>query len=108
MNTILSHAFPSDPIVGEEDAADLRSNETLRERVVQLANDALAEGPLADSGEQSSWGLGKQWTADELLQTIDRGNYEGGRTGRTSNIFYVPDSQPTLHRNVDSGSNRWH
>ena len=60
--------------MGEEDAADLRSNETLRERVVQLANDALAEGPLADSGELSSWGLGKQWTAGELLQTIDRGN----------------------------------
>lgn len=88
VNTILSHAFPFDPIVGEEDADDLRSNEALRERVVQLANDALAEEPLADLGEQASWGLGKRWGSDELLQIIDRGNYEGGRTGRTSYHYY--------------------
>ncbi|KZV75022.1 3(2),5-bisphosphate nucleotidase HAL2 [Peniophora sp. CONT] len=82
VNTILSHAYPSDPIVGEEDADDLRTNETLRERVVQLANDTLAEEPLVELGEQTSWGLGKRWSSDELLQIIDRGNYEGGRTGR--------------------------
>ena len=87
----MSHAFPSDPIVGEEDADDLRKNETLRERVIQLANDTLAEGPIADSDEQASWGLGTQWSSDELLKVIDRGNYEGGRTGRewsTCNIIH--------------------
>ena len=38
MNTILSSVFPSDPIVGEEDAADLRldSGTALRERIIQL------------------------------------------------------------------------
>ena len=63
----------------------MRSNETLRERVVQLANETLAEEPIVDMGEKTSWGLGKQWNSDELLQAIDRGNYEGGRTGR---MFY--------------------
>ncbi|KAH9979513.1 hypothetical protein BGW80DRAFT_1435017 [Lactifluus volemus] len=61
INTILSCAFPFDPIVGEEDSADLRDNTTLRARV---------------------WGLGKRWPADSLLEAIDRGGYPGGRTGR--------------------------
>ncbi|KAI0321753.1 3(2),5-bisphosphate nucleotidase HAL2 [Amylostereum chailletii] len=82
INTILGHAFPSDPIVGEEDAADLRVNETLRDRVTQLANDVLEPSPQILAGEKSTWGLGKRWSADELLQAIDRGNYEGGRNGR--------------------------
>ncbi|KAI9461539.1 3',5'-bisphosphate nucleotidase [Russula earlei] len=73
INTILSNAFPNDPIVGEEDASDLRrrprqggggraapnaENETndddddgalLRARVVQLADDVLALPPLSSS-----------------------------------------------------------
>ena len=84
INTILTHAFPADPIVGEEDAADLRTNAPLRERVTQLANDALAAPALAGAGEKMDWGLGQRWGAEELLQAIDRGSYEGGRTGRTS------------------------
>lgn len=109
INTILSQAFPEDPIVGEEDASDLRAPTTeaghaLRARVVELADDILARPPLtfgtssggADSdpdpesdiggggGERAEWGLGRRWGADALLKAIDRGSYAGGRSGRAS------------------------
>ncbi|KAI0808323.1 3',5'-bisphosphate nucleotidase [Fomes fomentarius] len=84
INTILKNTFPDDPIVGEEDAADLRieSGKALRERIVQLANETLTAELLP--GEKEEWGLGAKngQTTDELLDAIDRGNYEGGRTGR--------------------------
>jgi hypothetical protein len=40
VNTILGRAFPTDPIVGEEDAAELRQDtgDALRNRIVTLAN----------------------------------------------------------------------
>ncbi|KAH9986851.1 hypothetical protein BJV77DRAFT_1070764 [Russula vinacea] len=107
INTILSQAFPEDPIVGEEDASDLRAPTTeaghaLRARVVELADDILAHPPLtlgtssgdADSdpdpesdiggggGERAEWGLGRRWGADALLKAIDRGSHAGGRSGR--------------------------
>ena len=87
INTVLSHAFPDDPIVGEEDAADLRAatpeSDVLRARVVELADDVLAQPPLVQAGEHAEWGLGKRWGADALLGAIDRGSHVGGRTGRT-------------------------
>lgn len=82
INTVLLHAFPSDPIVGEEDAADLHDNEALRSRVVELANDCL-KAELGQ-GEMAEWGLGHTRTEAELLSAIDRGQYEGGRKGRES------------------------
>jgi hypothetical protein len=110
INTILSQAFPDDPIVGEEDASDLRAPTTeashaLRARVVELADDILAQPPLTPSGtttsgggadsdpdsgiggeggERAEWGLGRRWGADALLKAIDRGNFAGGRSGRAS------------------------
>ena len=102
INTILSQAFPEDPIVGEEDATDLRApnNEASRAlcaRVVQLADDILAQPPRQPSspdsdigggaGERAEWGLGKRWGADALLKAIDRGNHAGGRSGRAFNPF---------------------
>ena len=86
VNTILSRAFPDDPIVGEEDAKDLRgeSPETtaLRNRVIDLAGKNLA-GELG-LGEVEEWGLGPKhtYTPDQLLDAIDRGTYSGGSTGR--------------------------
>ncbi|TFY79242.1 hypothetical protein EWM64_g4771, partial [Hericium alpestre] len=80
VNTILAQAFPSDPIVGEEEAADLRVNPELCSRVVELANEAL-QGELG-IGEMAEWGLGSPRSEDALLEAIDRGNYEGGRKGR--------------------------
>lgn len=84
ISTILQHAFPADPIVGEEDAADLRveSGASLRDRIIVLANEALT-GEL-ELGENSEWGIGpgQEKTAAELLDAIDRGNHPGGSTGR--------------------------
>ena len=106
INTILSQAFPEDPIVGEEDASDLRApteaSQALRARVVELADDILSQPPSAASSasdpdsdiggggfERAEWGLGKRWGADALLKAIDRGNYAGGRTGRAlGSLFY--------------------
>jgi len=112
INTVLSHAFPDDPIIGEEDAADLRASsssssgtakesaDALRARVVELADDILAQPPLPPSpesdsdsdptstgiggggGERAEWGLGRRWGAEALLKAIDRGQHAGGRTGR--------------------------
>ncbi|KDQ58038.1 hypothetical protein JAAARDRAFT_34853 [Jaapia argillacea MUCL 33604] len=84
INTILGRAFPDDPIVGEEDAADLRveSGTALKNRIVELANETL----VADLGigEMAEWGLGpgQERIPEELLDAIDRGTYGGGRTGR--------------------------
>ena len=64
VNTILSRAFPGDPIVGEEDAKDLRGDSpeatTLRNRIVDLAVENLA-GELG-LGEMEEWGLGSKHT----------------------------------------------
>jgi len=122
INTVLSHAFPDDPIIGEEDAADLRASsssssssgtakesaDALRARVVELADDILAQPPLPSppesesesdptsigiggggGGERAEWGLGRRWGAEALLNAIDRGQHAGGRTGRA---FRSPSS----------------
>ena len=69
VNTILNRAFPDDPIVGEEDAADLRveSGKTLRDRIIELANETLTAE--LQPGEKEEWGLGPNHgrTADQLL-----------------------------------------
>ena len=86
VNTILSQAFPDDPIVGEEDTKDLRgdSPETtaLRSRVVDLAMESLAEE--LGLGEMEEWGLGPRYThtSSQLLDAIDRGTHSGGAVGR--------------------------
>ncbi|CAA7266902.1 unnamed protein product [Cyclocybe aegerita] len=82
--SILTHAFPGDPIVGEEDASDLRLPEgkEMKDRIVSLANEALTE-ELA-LGDNVNWGIGPgaKKTDEELLDAIDRGRYEGGGVGR--------------------------
>jgi 3'(2'), 5'-bisphosphate nucleotidase len=92
VNTILANAFPEDPIVGEEDAKDLRSStsesvHTLRERITELANEALTAE--LGYGEQEQWGLGPTHgrTTEQLLDAIDRGNHPGGTSGRTTSSF---------------------
>lgn len=52
----------------------------MRERIDSLANDALGTPPRL--WESSEWGVGTHRTIDELLDAIDRGNSDGGRTGR--------------------------
>lgn len=60
-------AFPDDPMVGEEDAAELREpdNRVLEGRVVEAVGEIVP-------------GL----TADTVLELIDHGTYAGGATGR--------------------------
>lgn len=83
---MLSRAFPDDPIVGEEDAADLRpeSGTKLRNRIVELVNGTLTES--LQPGERDEWGLGPSYaqTPEQIMDIIDRGNHGGGRTGRAS------------------------
>ena len=87
VNTIISRAFPDDPIVGEEDAKDLRGDSPevtrLRNRIVDLAVENLS-GELG-IGEMEEWGLGPKHTltSDQLLEAIDRGTHSGGSAGRT-------------------------
>ena len=136
VNTILANAFPADPIVGtdldnctvitserlthspgEEDSADLRvpTAAQLRTHLTSLANDALHLPIRAGDGdtqlaEAAGWGIGPESpirSTDELLSIIDRGNYEGGSTGRmysTSSAFRLL----MTHRDVGFGSHRWH
>ncbi|KAG5635874.1 hypothetical protein H0H81_009832 [Sphagnurus paluster] len=84
ISTMLYNAFPADPIVGEEDAAELReeSSAEMRDRIIALANEALTSelGP----GDEVSWGVGpgQEKTAVQLLDAIDRGNHPGGPSGR--------------------------
>jgi len=62
----LGEAFPSVPLVGEEDAAALR----------EPANEAMRAGVLAAVGDVIE-GL----TEEQVLAAIDRGTYGGGREG---------------------------
>jgi len=129
INTILSQAFPDDPIVGEEDASDLRATSSeaglaLRARVVELADDILAQPPASPSppttssptspvcflpytpadsdydigggDERAEWGLGRRWGADALLKAIDRGSHAGGRSGRACGSFPFGFFSPAL------------
>lgn len=69
VNAILEQHFPNDPIVGEEDLKDLQGDEgkVLREKVVELVNTVTGDKPMS---------------TEEVLQSIDRGNYVGGPKGR--------------------------
>ena len=63
----LAVAFPNDPLVGEEDAAQLRdpANATLMDQVVRHVQTAQPEAE-----------------PEQILAAIDRGTYGGGATGR--------------------------
>ena len=50
--------FPDDEIIGEEDTSELRGNEPLRAKVVDLVNGAFV-------GE--GWGEGKPFSEDEYV-----------------------------------------
>lgn len=73
----IKHAFPEDEVVGEEDADDLRKNDSLRDLVWDLVQAAK----LDDSAAESKIG-GPIKSADAMLSAIDQGNSEGGRKGR--------------------------
>ena len=83
---MLHRAFPNDPIIGEEDAAELRaeSGKELRDRIVQLAKEALNSD--LELGDVQDWGIGprEEHSTESLLDAIDKGNHAGGRNGSKS------------------------
>ena len=58
---LLALEFPHDPLVGEEDAADLRLNEGMRAKVVESVRSVLPD-----------------LHEDQVIDAIDRGVHEGG------------------------------
>ena len=87
VNTVLTTHFPKDPIVGEEDASDLKQagKEDLKKQVIELANEALKGSakacPALSGDEKNGWGE-SELSEEVLLKNIDKGNFEGGNTGR--------------------------
>ncbi|KAF2874481.1 hypothetical protein BDV95DRAFT_627145 [Massariosphaeria phaeospora] len=73
----IKHAFPEDEVVGEEDADDLRKDNSLRDLVWDLVQAAK----LDDSAAEDKLG-GPIKSADDMLQAIDSGRSAGGRKGR--------------------------
>lgn len=73
----LQHNFPNDEIVAEEEAKDLRENETLRQTVWELVRSVT----LSDSSAEET--LGASITSSEaMLDLIDTGGSKGGNKGR--------------------------
>ncbi|KAK0447064.1 nucleotidase HAL2 [Armillaria borealis] len=91
ISTMIHNAFPDDLIVGEEDATDLRldSGADLRRRIVELANEAIV-GPLG-VGDVKEWGIGpgQALSPEALMDAIDRGNFQGGRTGQVTGMWTI-------------------
>ena len=73
----IKHAFPSDEVVGEEDADDLRKNEGER----QLVWDLVQAAKLDDSAAEDKIG-GPVKDVDAMLTALDSGRGAGGRKGR--------------------------
>lgn len=87
VSTLIGKVFPEYPLIGEEDATDLRTDDqaSVRDKIVELANKALSE----DSGtpeDQAVWDVvGKEaLPTEEWLSAIDRGNAKYSNTGRES------------------------
>ena len=81
VNAILHSVFPNDPIVGEEDSGELRSNPQLREKVWRLVSSTLQDVSSVDLEREG----GNIPNADEMMRFIDKGCAAGGATGRISN-----------------------
>lgn len=73
----IKYAFPEDEVVGEEDANDLRNNESLR----NLVWDLVQAAKLEDSAAEDKIG-GPIKSTDDMLTALDSGSSEGGRKGR--------------------------
>jgi hypothetical protein len=80
----------------------------MKDRIVELANEALTHE--LELGDNRIWGIGpgEQQSDAQLLNAIDRGKHEGGRIGRK--ISFCLLLQPKLmisYRYVDYRSYRW-
>nr|AAQ04818.1 3'(2'),5'-bisphosphate nucleotidase [Tuber borchii] len=72
----ITHAFPEDPIVGEEDSNDLRADKSKRDLVWGLVKDTL------DATKDLTGELGDIKDDEEMLAVIDKGTHQGGSVGR--------------------------
>ncbi|KAF2243717.1 3(2),5-bisphosphate nucleotidase HAL2 [Trematosphaeria pertusa] len=73
----IKHVFPEDEVVGEEDADDLRKDDSLRDLVWDLVQAAKLE----DSAAEDKIG-GPIKSKEAMLDAIDAGRSAGGRKGR--------------------------
>ncbi|KAI4201030.1 MAG: hypothetical protein LQ348_001685 [Seirophora lacunosa] len=73
----LRHNFPSDEIVGEEEASFLRENPSLAEQIFAL----VKESKLEDAEAEGQLG-GPVKDAEAMLRAIDAGSSGGGSKGR--------------------------
>lgn len=60
----------------------------MKDRIVELANEALTFE--LELGDNRIWGIGpgEQQSDAQILDAIDRGKYEGGRIGRKMSLVY--------------------
>lgn len=87
VSTLLAKHFPDIPLIGEEDSADLRTEEqqSVREKIVELANGALSKSTGTDADQQVWDELGRDArSSEQWLESIDRGNAQYSSKGRTS------------------------
>ncbi|KAI0357254.1 3(2),5-bisphosphate nucleotidase HAL2 [Trametes cingulata] len=89
-----THVLPKDRLVNYDPRIIMvplggysTTGSTKRAKTVSTSSSVAKKAPATDPGlkaEKEEWGLGPSQgrTADELLDAIDRGNYDGGRTGR--------------------------
>ena len=70
------HAFPNDAVVGEEDADVLRKDTATRELVWGLVRGAV------EGSKEMTKEIGGVDAEQEMCALIDRGDSEGGRSGR--------------------------
>ncbi|USW47298.1 Putative inositol monophosphatase [Septoria linicola] len=73
----LQHNFPDDEIVAEEEAKDLRENETVRRTVWELVQNTS----LSDAAAEKELG-GPVSSPEAMLDIIDKGDSKGGNKGR--------------------------
>ncbi|KAK5196695.1 3'(2'),5'-bisphosphate nucleotidase [Exophiala xenobiotica] len=73
----IKHNFPSDEVVGEEEASSLREEKELSSKIWNLVKDVK----LSDAESDALLG-GPIKSEDEMLEAIDMGNSAGGNKGR--------------------------
>lgn len=91
INALLK-AFPNDKVVGEENADKLKSDSSLRDQVfeqIEKANQAT---------EQISSEIGRIHNENEMIDALDKGNYEGGNYGRIWALDPIDGTKGFLRR----------
>lgn len=87
----IKHAFPNDNVVGEEEAANLRSDDTLKQHVWSLVKDSTAKDSFSAT-------IGSIASADAMCDAIDAGSYEGGPKGRMWALDPIDGTKGFLRR----------